>query len=219
MDKNDILELKEYILKKIKYFCEYYKNENIYEPNYDNWNARDTIGHINGWLKYSEDLVERIKLNKSIENVSHNEIEIVNKNIYEQYKNKSFETTLNEFKLLLVKYNDILDLYNNDDLKSNNFPTGFSFEMWKYMVLDLGTHPIMHLLYYYLKNNDFNEFVNEIEDSKKYFFAFSDNKYSEYNFSNFFKSKEEKCEKLNNLMENYKNNEIIKEIIKININE
>jgi len=219
MNKNSILELMNYISKKIDYFYDYYKEENIEETSYSSWNTRDVIGHINGWLKYSEDLVEKIKLNKSIENINYNEIEAVNKEIYEKYKNKSLENTLDEFKMLLEKYNDVLDLYDNEDLKGNTFPTGFSFEMWKYMVLDLGTHPIMHLLYHYLKNNDFNEFIKEVEDSKQYFFEYSGNKYSEYNFNNFCENKKEKNELFKKLKEYSKNNEIIDEIIKININE
>jgi hypothetical protein len=36
MDKNNILELKEYILNKIVHLCEYYSNENIFDSSLSN---------------------------------------------------------------------------------------------------------------------------------------------------------------------------------------
>ncbi|MDR1029945.1 MAG: hypothetical protein LBL76_03625 [Treponema sp.] len=58
MDKRTIFELGDYISNKITYFYEYYKNENILETSFSNWNVRDVIGHINSWVKFSEDKLE-----------------------------------------------------------------------------------------------------------------------------------------------------------------
>jgi len=216
MDKKTVLELNDYILNKIMNFGEYYKNENVFETSFANWNARDVIAHINSWLKFSEDKLESIKLKKSFEDVSHVDIEIFNKNNYEINKNKSLKNVLDDSVTLLEKYKHILDLFNEDELLSNKFPTGFSFQLWKYMAMDLGIHPLMHILYYYLKKYDYNEFVNEIISSKKYFMEYSGNNMDEYNFNDFFENKREKVERFKKLME-INNNEIIKEIININL--
>jgi len=214
MDKKDIFELKDYILNKILYFCEYYLNENISSSNYSNWIARDVIGHINSWVKFSGYKLESIKLNKSFEDVSN--INSFNKINYENNKNKSLEKIINESKIILEKYNGIIDLYNENELLSNDFPTGFSFALWKYMAMDLGIHPIMHILQYYLKKMDYKKFINEIEDSKKYFMEYSGNNILEYNFNEYFENKDEKINRFNELNK-VNDNEYIKEIIKINI--
>ena len=216
MDKKTVLELNDYILNKIMNFGEYYKNENVFKTSFANWNVRDVIAHINSWLNFSEDKLESIKLKKSFEDVSHIDIEIFNKNNYEINKNKSLKNVLDDSVTLLEKYKHILGLFNEDELLSNKFPTGFSFQLWKYMAMDLGIHPLMHILYYYLKKYDYNEFVNEIINSKKYFMEYSGNNMNEYNFNDFFENKREKVERFKKLME-INNNEIIKEIININL--
>ena len=219
MDKKFILELKEYILNKIVRFCEYYRTKNILESSYSNWNVRDVIGHINGWLKYSVDLVEKTKFKEPLKVFSQNETEISNIGFYENNKDKTLENTLYEFKKLLERYNNLLILLDNKESLKCFFTEGFSCEIWEYMTWDLGIHPIRHILYHYLKNNDFNEFKNEIEDSKKYILIYSENRLDEYNFNEFFDNKMEKNETFEKMKENNTNNEFIRNIIKINIDE
>jgi len=219
MDKNNILELKEYLLNKIVHLCEYYRNENIFDSSLSDWNVRDVIGHINGWIKYSEDIVEKTKFKEPLKVFTYNETEINNKRFYENNKDKTLKSILGEFKIILEKYNNVLDLFNKDELLKCNFSTGTSCEMWEYMTWDLGIHPIRHILYHYLKNNDFNEFINEIENSKTYFLEYSENKLDEYNFNEFFENKMEKYERFKKLKENNINNKFIEKIIKINMEE
>ena len=219
MDKNNILELKEYLLNKIVHLCEYYRNENIFDSSFSDWNVRDVIGHINGWIKYSEDIVEKTKFKEPLKVFTYNETEINNKRFYENNKDKTLKSILGEFKIILEKYNNVLDLFNKDELLKCNFSTGTSCEMWEYMTWDLGIHPIRHILYHYLKNNDFNEFINEIENSKTYFLEYSENKLDEYNFNEFFENKMEKYERFKKLKENNINNKFIEKIIKINMEE
>jgi hypothetical protein len=219
MDKKIILELWDYILNKIIIFSDFYKSENILKTDFLDWNVRDVIGHINSWIKFSEDKLESIKLKQSFDDISHVEIEKFNKANYEKYKNVSLENVTNESKILLEQYKNILYLFNEEELLSNKFPTGFSFELWRYMAMDLGIHPIMHILYQYLKRRDYNNFIDEIEGSKKYFMEFSNNNIGEYNFSDLFGNKQEKEKRFNELEEKIKdkNNELVEEIIKINI--
>jgi hypothetical protein len=217
MDKRTISELRDYILNKTIDFCEYYKNEDIFETSFSSWNVRDVIGHINSWIKFSEDKLESIKLKKSFEDVSHVDIEKFNKINYEKNKSKSLKDIVNESKIILEKYKNILELFNEEELLSNKFPTGFSFSLWKYMAMDLGIHPLKHILYFYIKRKDYNEFIKEIGSSKKYFMEYSGNNINEYNFKEFFSNKEEKEERFRELEEINKDNEMIEEIIKINM--
>jgi hypothetical protein len=219
MDKETILELRDYALNKIVGFSEFYKNEDTLKTNFSDWNVRDVIGHINSWIKFSEDKLESIKLGQSFNDVSHVDIEKFNKTNYGKYKNVSLENVINDTKIIIEQYKNILDLFNEEELLSNKFPTGFSFELWKYMAMDLGIHPIMHILYQYLKRNDYNNFIDEIEGSKKYFMEYSKNNIREYDFRDLFENKEEKEERFKELMEKIKdkNNKLVEEIIKINM--
>jgi hypothetical protein len=212
MDKKAILELRNYILNKIEDFSEYYKNKNIHITSFSNWNARDVIGHINSWIKFSEDKLEAIKLKKSFEDVNHVDIEKLNKINYENNRNKSLETVANESKTILEKYENILGLFDEEELLSNKFPTGFSFELWKYMAMDLGIHPLMHMLYHHVKSKNYHEFIKEIEKSREYFIEYSGNNIKEYNFTGLFENEEEKEERFKELKEIGKGNKLIEEI-------
>jgi hypothetical protein len=219
MNKNDILELSICTYNKIMEFGKYYGKENLLETNFANWNTRDVIGHINSWIKFSEDKLESIKSKRSFEDVSHVDIEKFNKRNYENNKTKSLENVLDETRLILEKYRNILNLFNEEELSSKEFPTGFSFELWKYMAMDVYIHPMMHILYHYIKREDYNEFIKEIETGKKTFMEYSNNNIKKYYFGDLFGSKEEKENRFNGLKKIIKNqgNRFIEEIIKINM--
>ncbi|MDR1325231.1 MAG: ClbS/DfsB family four-helix bundle protein [Treponema sp.] len=217
MNKRTIFELGDYISNKIIYFYKYYKNENIRETSFSNWNVRDVIGHINSWIKFSGDKLESIKLERSFEDVSHVDIEKINKTNYEKYKNKTLEDVANESKIILEKYKNILNLFDDEELMSNKFPTGFSWALWKYMAMDLCIHPLTHIMYQYIKRGDYNEFIKETENSKKYFMEYSENNIKEYYLADLFENKEEKEKQFKQLKEIGKNNKFIEEIIKINM--
>jgi hypothetical protein len=115
MNKNAIFELGNYTYNKIMEFGKYYKNENLLETSFSNWNAKDVIGHINSWIKFSEDKLESIKTKRPFEDVSHVDIETFNKKNYEDNKTKSLENVLDETKILLEKYRNILYLFNEEN--------------------------------------------------------------------------------------------------------
>jgi hypothetical protein len=219
MNKNTVLELSVYTYNKIIHFAEYYENENLFETSFSNWNVRDVIGHINGWIKFSEDKLESIKTKHSFEDVSHIDIEKINKTHYENNKTKSLENVLDETKIFMENYREILNLFDEEELLSKEFPTGFPFELWRYMAMDIYIHPMTHLLYHHIKKENYNEFIKEIENSKKVFMEYSNNNIKEYYFGNLFENKEEKENRFNGLKNiiNNKENKFIEEIIKINM--
>jgi hypothetical protein len=48
------------------------------------------------------------------------------------------------------------------------------------------------MLYQYLKRKDYNNFIDEIEGSKKYFMEFSNGNIKEYDFRDLFENREKK---------------------------
>jgi hypothetical protein len=161
--------------------------------------------------------LESIKLKRSFEEANHVDIEKINKTNYEKYKNKTLKDVVNESKTILEEYKNVLGLFNEEELLSDKFPTGFSWALWKYMAMDLCIHPLMHIMYQYIKRGDYNEFIKETESSKKYFMEYSGNNIKEYYFGDLFENKEEKEKRFKELREIEKNNKFIEEIIKTNM--
>ena len=220
MDKKTISELRDYVLSRIIYFYEYYKNENISETSFSDWNVRDVIGHINSWIKFSEDKLESIKLNRPFNDVNGEAgVKQLNQNAYEKNKNETLENVINESKMILERYKNILDLYSEEELLSDKFPIGFTCELWKYMAMDLGLHPLTHIMYQYIKREDYDEFIEEVRCNKKHFMDFSNNDIKVYYFGELFENKSEKEKKLHELQCAIKNkgNKLVEEIIKINM--
>jgi hypothetical protein len=123
------------------------------------------------------------------------------------------------------KNENIIDLYSEDELLSKEFPIEiiddvysspeFSCALWEYMALDLFIHPINHILYQYIKKNNYNDFINEIEKSRVY----SNDNVEIYNLNNLFESKEIKVKHFTALLNIIKSedNKFVEEIIRINM--
>jgi hypothetical protein len=206
-------------LKKIIEFSEFYKKEDIANSSFSDWNVRDTIGYINSWIKYSEEKLESIKSKRSFDEVSHIDIEKFNETNYTKNKNFVLENVITGTRNLFGKYTKVLNLFNEDELESKEFPTGFSFALWKYMAMDVFIHPIIHILYYYIKRKDYKEFIEEIKRTKNYFLDYSDNNLNVYYIGDLFEKEEEKNKRFIELKEHIKDKEekFIEEIIKENI--
>jgi hypothetical protein len=219
MNKNTIKELSDYSLHKIIEFSEFYRNEDISNSSFSNWNARDVIGHINSWINYSEEKLESIRNKRSFDEASHIDIEKFNETNYTRNKNFTLETVITETRNLFDKYAKILNSFNEDELKSKKFPTGFSFELWKYMAMDVFIHPVIHILYHYIKRKDYKEFIDEIKKTKNNFMDYSDNDINVYYIGDLFETKEEKNKRFIELKEYIQKdeNKTIDEIIVLNL--
>lgn len=215
MNKQFIAEIGKYTHSRIISFSEYYQNENLLETSYSNWNMRDVIAHINRWLRFSYDKLESIKTKKPFKDIAHNKLEEFNNQNYEKDRNKKLDETVEESKIIFENYGSLLNLYNDDELLSKEFPTGFPCALWEYMALDLFIHPVNHILYHHLKTKNFETFITEIEDSRH----LSNDNAAIYNFKDLFNGKEEKDQILNEVLEivKTKENKFAEEIIKINM--
>ena len=169
MNKKKIFEMADYINSAIIHFSEFYKNENISETSYSNWNARDVIAHINCWIENSGNKLENIKQkNYRIEEINFEFIEKNNKLFYEKYKGTLLENVKNDTKTVLENYVKVIDLYTEEDLLSTEFPIGISLKLSEYMAYDIFLHPLQHLLCYYKEHESIEEFFKLLEESQKY---------------------------------------------------
>ena len=169
MNNRDILEMANYIHMAIVNFCEFYGNDNMLETNYLNWNARDVIAHINGWIAYSGNKLENIKQgNHWYEEINPEIIEKNDRIFYEKNKGVLLEKIKNETKIVFENYVKVINLYTEDELLSKEFPIGIPLKLWEYMVYDVFLHPLQHLLCHHKKQENIEEFFKLLEESKRY---------------------------------------------------
>lgn len=216
MDKSALLEMNRYILGKIVSFGNFYKLEDTNESSFSNWNARDVIAHLNTWFDFLNQKLESFKRDNSFEDLKKSEIEQYNIKNYEKNKKKDILEVMDESKKILGCFKNSLELFTEDELMSKEFPTGFDVVLWRYVSMDLITHPVNHILYQYLKKRNYREFIFEAKEFYKYCNDHSDDYDTIYYFKDLFESKEQEERSLMELSKEYNHEEIIKEILDIN---
>jgi hypothetical protein len=217
MNKQTLLEMNKYISGKIIAFAEFYGMEDIHASSFSDWNARDVIGHINTWVEFMNKKLESFKKDNAFKDLEKAEIAEYNKQNYIKNKNKNIIDVVRESKKIFGDFKNSLELFTEDELFSREFKTGFDVVLWRYMSMDLITHPINHMLYQHLKRKNHKEFVSEVEEVYKLCADYSDDNDTIYYFQDLFENEEEKKTAFMKLSEKIKENKTIKEIIKINM--
>jgi hypothetical protein len=217
MNKQTLLEMNEYILGKIVAFGEFYKTEDIHESSFSNWNARDVIGHINTWVDFMNKKIESFKKDNLFKDKEKFEVAEYNKESFIKNKNKDIKNIIQESREIYGNFGYCLELFTEDELFSTKFETGFDVVLWRYISMDLITHPINHMLYQYLKRKNYKEFIFEAEEVYKYRAEYSDDNDTIYYFRDLFENEEEKGKFFMEISEKFNENKIVEEIIKINM--
>ncbi|QEJ99086.1 hypothetical protein [Treponema phagedenis] len=197
----------------ITHFMSIYKTENIVSNYYD-WNYKDVIAHLFEWIAFSKDKLNAIVHNQDFQEVSN--IDIFNEQNYVKNKNRQIAELQNDIIVELNEYKNIVLLYSDADLQRKDLPTGFSFELWRYMVMDIGIHPIMHLLYYLLKTKKYELFFRLCEKYHELFCRYSDGKLEVYSFNEYIEDNKKFTENMKELGMQYQNNDMIHLILKAN---
>jgi hypothetical protein len=215
MNINKIMTLGEYTYEEINKFCKMFHNENTISTFLD-WNAKDVLGHIIFWIDYSGRKLDCIKSNKQFDDISN--FETINKETYDKNKKIKIYNLYSKLDLSFLQYKKAIKLYTDNELLSKTFPTGFSFELWRYMAMDIYIHPMMHLMYHYLKTGNNNEFINIIDNSINNFLEYSNNDINVFKFEEYYENQENRINQFKKVKEEKEiNNVRIKKIIEINM--
>jgi hypothetical protein len=214
MDKNKVVALSDYTFEAISKFYKIYRDENS-SSSFSDWNAKDVIGHILFWVDFSCRKLDCIKNNKPFNDIS--DLNKTNNETYEKNKNMSINILRQKTANAFFQYKDVVNLYNDNELLSKTFPTGFLFELWRYMVMDVYIHPMRHLLHYYLKTDHYNEFTNETNNIIGNFLEYSNNDINVFQFDEYYESHIEKIKQFGKLKEKNIHDKAIENIIKINM--
>ena len=188
--------------------------------SYKNWNDNDVIGHIVGWMNYSIDKLSCIKLgtNQSDEYAQVTSLNDINMILYNKTNGKDREEIETNYIKAIGSYLTVISLFSNNEINLDTFETGFKMELWRYMLLDTVIHPIQHILYQYLKRNDYKQIANVLMNTKDIFEQYSESKKG-YKLLEFEIEKPEYQNKLKELEKDYSTNINVKEFVQINRKE
>jgi hypothetical protein len=185
--------------------------------SYEDWNKNDVVGHIVGWMNYSIDKLACIKLGtkQSDEYSQVTSLNEINTILYNKMKGKSEEEIESSYINSIGSYIKVISLFSNNDINLDTFETGFKMELWRYMLMDTVIHPIQHILYQYLKENEYGKIVSIISSTKEIFRKYSEQNKG-YNLDEFEIERSEYQKKIKELEIEYKNNEDVNIFIKMN---
>jgi hypothetical protein len=220
MDKEKIIGLIASSGGRLIGLYEKFKDESSLESTFEEWNVRDVLGHINFWWDYFQ-----MKLDSMINGKPFNDIknfEKKNKKIYDDNKNTPIETIVDNLKNICYPitwgHKGLVCRLTKKQLMSKDYPTGFSFELWRYIVKEFFIHPYMHICYYYLRKGLCNNFTEIVTSAESSFLEYSNGDMSVFSFKDYYIDDSIKNNDFKKL-EEYNNdidNSLIKKIIEIN---
>jgi hypothetical protein len=190
------------------------RNENVSNSSYDDWNYKDIIAHITEWIKFSADKLKSIKKNLAFTDIE--DFNKVNQEWFINDKDKDIEKVKFAFEDAISQYKEILKLYSLEDLNRKDYPIGFEFELWRYMIMDGSIHPHKHLMYHYLKTRDFESFIRLIEQTESIFTLYSKNNINVYSFEEYEDVSGKVAKNIREIDKRYSNNEIVKKVVEAN---
>ncbi|AGT43778.1 hypothetical protein [Treponema pedis] len=194
-------------------FISSYKNEKLVST-YNDWNYKDIIAHLFEWIMFSKSKLNAIIHNQDFQEISN--IDIFNEQNYIKNKNKQIMELQNNITGELNEYKNIVLLYTEADLQRKDLPTGFSFELWRYMILDTIIHPVMHILYYLLKTKNYELFFKLCKKYTEIFYCYANGNPEVYSFNDYIEDSKKFIENIKELGEQYQHDDVIHSILKVN---
>jgi hypothetical protein len=185
--------------------------------SFDNWNDNDAVGHIIGWMNYSIDKLTCLKLGtkQSEEYAQVTSLTKINTILFNKMKDKGTEAIESEYINSLGSYIKVVALYTNSDINLDTFDTGFKMDLWRYMLMDTVIHPVQHVLYQYLKNDQREKLVDTLLNTKEIFARYAPGM-DGYQLSEFELDREEYRNKLNELSRKFSDNKDVQEFVRVN---
>ena len=193
----------------IGYFIKLYKTEHT-AGRFENWNGKDVVAHILEWIIFSKDKLQAIAYNRQFEEIR--DIDAFNRQNWIKNKDKHIGELKKSIMFELDEYNKTVSLYSQTDLQKKDLPTGFSFELWRYMIMDT----VLHMLYYMLKTKKYEQFVSLCKKRHKTFYRYSNGNPDVYSFDDYIEDKTRFSQNLQALASMYTSNDIIDIILKAN---
>lgn len=120
--------------------------------SFENWSPKDMIAHDYYWRKHHAEDVLEVLAGKS---PTQNDEDDINARVYTQYKDQSWDEIEILIETGLERMREALDGMSEDDLQSDKFyPWDQGRPIWRELVVNIYTHPIIHLSEWYIKKGN-----------------------------------------------------------------
>lgn len=120
--------------------------------SFEHWTAKDNVAHNSYWRKRHADDVLEVLGGKSPLQVDDDD---VNVGVYAHYKDQSWDEVETLLETSLKRMGEALTKLNEDDLQSDKFyPWDQGRPLWRELVVNIYTHPILHISEWYIKKGD-----------------------------------------------------------------
>ncbi len=192
--------------------CKEKEEKNV--SSYGDWNCRDTAAHILEWIVFSKNKIRAIANAQPFTEIEN--LDDFNRTSYEKHKTTPIDCIHSLLLHELDDYKNAVALYSDVDLERKDFPTGFNFEMWRYMILDTVIHPMMHILYHLLKTKHFDLFAAQCERRSEVFSDFSGGDSNIYSFEEYIENREIFKSAIQELKSRFPNDKVIYSILRAN---
>ncbi|MGD8402444.1 MAG: ClbS/DfsB family four-helix bundle protein [Anaerolineales bacterium] len=119
---------------------------------FEHWSPKDIVAHNYYWRKHhAEDALE-VLAKKS---PTQNDEDEINAEVYTQYKDKSWGEIETLIETGLKRMREAIDGLSEDELQSDKFyPWDQGRPLWRELVTNIYTHPIIHLSEWYIKKGN-----------------------------------------------------------------
>ena len=220
MDRKELIDMIENGTSIVRNFIMENNASSNISGSYDDWNNNDVIGHIVGWMNYSIDKLSSLKLGVKLSGEYNQAFDLneINKKLYNNSKNKNREEIETDYINSLGGYIKVVSIFSNKDMDLDTFDTGFKMELWRYIIMDMVIHPIQHIIYQYLKKNEYNRIAEVIENSKTIFGKYSPGMKA-YELLEFEICSPEYQEKLKEMEIEFAGNNNVKDFVQMNKKE
>lgn len=119
---------------------------------FENWSAKDIVAHDFYWRKHHAEDVLDVLAGKSPTQTEDDEI---NEGVYTQYKDQSWNEIETVIETGLSRMREALEALSEDDLQNDTFyPWDQGRPLWRELVGNIYTHPIIHLSEWYIKRGN-----------------------------------------------------------------
>lgn len=138
------------------------KKENFLDSYY-NWTFKDVISHMSEWRILSSKKLESVKKTEYVS--FHEDLDVLNRQNYKRHKNEPIE----DVKLLSTKSYKALkkqiESFDNSELMGESKIDGFKSALWQYILIDSFLHPTVHMVFYYIKIQEFERAFKILENN------------------------------------------------------
>jgi hypothetical protein len=122
------------------------------DGNFEHWTAKDNVAHNSYWRKRHADDVLDVLAGKSPLQVDDDEI---NAGVYSQYKDQSWDEIEALLETSLKRMGEALTKLSETNLQSDKFyPWDQGRPLWREIVGNIYTHPIIHLSDWHIKRGN-----------------------------------------------------------------